>query len=123
LLGAAGAAAPAVRFYALARSATAVEAGGPLPQSRRSPALARRPAVVIAKGDNGAHPRRRQHSQSALQLDIRAGTAGQKLEQALADIKPEAVYFTERDGMRGCTVIVDRSDASGLPAIAASTRP
>jgi hypothetical protein len=49
---------------------------------------------------------------------VRAGTVGQKVDKVLADIKPEAIYFTEREGKRGCTMILDIADPSGLPAIA-----
>ncbi len=38
---------------------------------------------------------------------VREGTAKEKLKSILADIKPEAVYFTEQDGERGAVVIVD----------------
>lgn len=49
---------------------------------------------------------------------VKDGTAAQKIEQVMGDIKPEAVYFTERDGKRGGTLVVDMSDPSKLPAIA-----
>ena len=49
---------------------------------------------------------------------VRNGTAGQKIEQILADIKPEAVYFSERDGKRGGIMIVDVADPSRVPSIA-----
>jgi hypothetical protein len=49
---------------------------------------------------------------------VQNGTAGQKIEQVMGDIKPEAVYFTERDGKRGGTMIVDLPDPSKIPSIA-----
>jgi hypothetical protein len=49
---------------------------------------------------------------------VKKGTAGEKIEQVMGDIKPEAVYFTERDGKRGGTMIVDVPDPSKIPAIA-----
>ena len=49
---------------------------------------------------------------------VKNGTAGQKVQQVMGDIKPEAVYFTERDGKRGGTMIVDLPDPSKIPAIA-----
>lgn len=49
---------------------------------------------------------------------VRNGTAGQKIQQILEDIKPEAVYFSERDGKRGAILIVDVADPSKVPAIA-----
>ncbi|MGH9870570.1 MAG: panthothenate synthetase [Candidatus Polarisedimenticolia bacterium] len=49
---------------------------------------------------------------------VRDGTAGSKLNRILEDTKPEAVYFTERDGQRGAVMIVDLADASRIPAFA-----
>lgn len=49
---------------------------------------------------------------------VRNGTAGEKLQQALGDIKPEAVYFTAREGKRGGIMVVDLRDPSSIPAIA-----
>jgi hypothetical protein len=48
----------------------------------------------------------------------RNGAAGQKLQQILGDIKPEAVYFSERDGKRGAILIVDVTDPSAVPRLA-----
>ena len=49
---------------------------------------------------------------------VRNGTAGQKIQQILADIKPEAVFFSERNGKRGAILIVDVADPSKVPSIA-----
>ena len=49
---------------------------------------------------------------------VRNGTAGQKLQQIFEDIKPEAIYFTERNGKRGGTLIVDVADSSKFPSVA-----
>jgi len=49
---------------------------------------------------------------------VRNGTVGQKIQQILEDIKPEAVYFSERNGKRGGILIVDVADPSRVPAIA-----
>jgi hypothetical protein len=49
---------------------------------------------------------------------VRNGTAGAKLQQALADVKPEAAYFTERDGKRGAILVVDVPEPSRIPALA-----
>ena len=49
---------------------------------------------------------------------VRNGTAGQKIQQILEDIKPEAVYFSERGGKRGGILIVDVADPSKVSAIA-----
>jgi len=48
---------------------------------------------------------------------VKDGTAGSKLNRILEATKPEAVYFTEKDGQRGAVLIVDLSDASKLPAL------
>ena len=49
---------------------------------------------------------------------VKKGTAGQQIEKVMGDIKPEAVYFSERDGRRGGIMIVDVADPSRVPSIA-----
>jgi len=49
---------------------------------------------------------------------VRDGTVGSKLKRILEETKPEAVYFTERDGQRGAVMIVDLADASKIPTFA-----
>ena len=49
---------------------------------------------------------------------VKNGTAGAAIEKALGDIQPEAVYFSNRDGTRGGTLIVDVADPSRVPSIA-----
>ena len=49
---------------------------------------------------------------------VKDGTVGQKMQQILEDIKPEAVYFSERGGKRGATLIVDVADPTKFPSIA-----
>jgi hypothetical protein len=49
---------------------------------------------------------------------VRKGTAGDTLQRILADIKPEAVYFTEYQGRRGAILIVDVADPSKVPSLA-----
>jgi hypothetical protein len=46
------------------------------------------------------------------------GTIGEKMGKILEDTKPEAVYFTAKDGKRGGYLIVDMSDPSEMPKIA-----
>jgi len=46
---------------------------------------------------------------------VKDGTAGSKLNRILEATKPEAVYFTERNGQRGAVLVVDLSDSSKLP--------
>ena len=49
---------------------------------------------------------------------VKEGTAGKIMQDILRDLKPEAVYFTSRDGKRGATIVVDVADASKIPSIA-----
>jgi hypothetical protein len=49
---------------------------------------------------------------------VKNGTAAPTLERILGDIKPEAAYFSERNGKRGGIFIVDVADPSRIPAIA-----
>ncbi len=49
---------------------------------------------------------------------VRDGSAGKKLERILAQLKPEAVYFTARDGQRSAIIALDLPDPSSLPAVA-----
>jgi hypothetical protein len=49
---------------------------------------------------------------------VKDGSAGAKMEQILAELKPEAVYFTEQGGRRSALVIVDLADASKIPSLA-----
>ena len=49
---------------------------------------------------------------------VRDGSVGQKLSRIIDEIKPEAIYFTEKDGGRGAVMIVEMSDSSMVPALA-----
>ena len=49
---------------------------------------------------------------------VRDGTAGEKIQRILESIKPEAVYFTEQNGHRGGTLVVNLKDPSEIPALA-----
>ncbi len=49
---------------------------------------------------------------------VKDGTVGQKIQQILEDIKPEAVYFREWGGKRGAILIVDIADPSKVPSVA-----
>jgi hypothetical protein len=49
---------------------------------------------------------------------VRDGSIGAKLKAILEATKPEAVYFTERDGHRGAIMIVNLDDASKIPTFA-----
>ena len=49
---------------------------------------------------------------------VRDGTAGEKIKRILESLKPEAAYFSEHNGRRGGTLVVDVKDASDVPALA-----
>jgi hypothetical protein len=49
---------------------------------------------------------------------VRDGTAGQKIGRVIDDLKPEAIYFTEKEGGRGAVMIVELADPSGVPSLA-----
>lgn len=49
---------------------------------------------------------------------VREGSAGDTMNRIIKESKPEAVYFTEQDGKRGCIMIVDVADPSKVPAFA-----
>jgi hypothetical protein len=48
----------------------------------------------------------------------KAGTLGSTIQSILADLKPEAVYFTDSNGQRAGYIFLDMKDASQIPAIA-----
>jgi hypothetical protein len=49
---------------------------------------------------------------------VRAGTAGAIIQEILAQLKPEAAYFTEDHGTRCAVLFVDIADQSRLPFFA-----
>ncbi len=49
---------------------------------------------------------------------MRKGTIGETIQRIFAEIKPEAAYFTNYDGLRALILIVDVSDPSRIPALA-----
>lgn len=49
---------------------------------------------------------------------VRDGSAGSRIKKILDEQKPEAAYFTDRNGRRGAVLIVDLPDASRMPALA-----
>ena len=49
---------------------------------------------------------------------VREGKLGPTIQKILADLKAEAVYFTETNGTRSGYIFFDMKDASQLPAIA-----
>lgn len=46
------------------------------------------------------------------------GSAGEKMGRILAELKPEAAYFTAVDGKRGGYLIVDLKNTSEIPKFA-----
>jgi hypothetical protein len=48
----------------------------------------------------------------------RSGALGTKIQQILADLKPEAAYFSEDGGQRTAYIFFDMKDSSQLPAVA-----
>ena len=48
----------------------------------------------------------------------KAGKLGATIQSILADLKPQAAYFTDDNGQRAGFIIFDMQDASQIPAIA-----
>jgi hypothetical protein len=48
----------------------------------------------------------------------RKGTLGTTIQSILADMKPEAAYFTEDGGQRTAYIFFDLKDSSEVPAVA-----
>jgi hypothetical protein len=48
----------------------------------------------------------------------KAGNLGETIQSILADLKPEAVYFTDENGQRTAFIFLEMQDASQIPAIA-----
>src|SRR5947209_2546117 len=55
---------------------------------------------------------------AAFNAAVKDGTVGAKMQRIIAAMKPEAIYFTEQNGMRSAVVIVDLPDASKIPSLA-----
>jgi|SRR5450631_2390874 hypothetical protein len=49
---------------------------------------------------------------------VRDGSAGQKIQRILEAIHPEAAYFTDQNGHRGATLVVNVKDPSDVPTLA-----
>ncbi len=49
---------------------------------------------------------------------VRNGTVGATIRRITEEIKPEAIYFTEQNGHRGATLIVNVERAAQIPALA-----
>jgi hypothetical protein len=49
---------------------------------------------------------------------VKDGSVGVRMQKILADAKPEAAYFGDRDGKRGGIIVVNMDNASQVPALA-----
>jgi hypothetical protein len=49
---------------------------------------------------------------------VRDGTIGALMERILAEMKPEAAYFTSENGTRGAILIVNLEEPSQIPKFA-----
>ena len=49
---------------------------------------------------------------------VKNGTLGSTIQQILADLKPEAAYFSEENGERTGFIFFDMNDSSQIPAVA-----
>jgi hypothetical protein len=49
---------------------------------------------------------------------VRKGEAGKILQAIVADLKPEAVYFTDEQGQRAAILVVDLPSQADLPRFA-----
>ena len=48
----------------------------------------------------------------------KAGKLGATIQSILADLKPEAVYFTDNNGQRAGFIFFEMKDASEIPTVA-----
>jgi hypothetical protein len=48
----------------------------------------------------------------------KAGKLGGTIQNILADLKPEAVYFTDDNGQRTALIFLEMQDGSQIPAVA-----
>src|SRR5665213_1460860 len=49
---------------------------------------------------------------------VRDGSLGKKIQSMVAEIKPEAAYFTDFDGKRTGYIFFEMKDSSQIPALA-----
>jgi len=53
---------------------------------------------------------------------VRDGSIGELIERILAEMKPEAAYFTEQNGTRGAIFVVNLEEPSQIPKFAEPIR-
>lgn len=49
---------------------------------------------------------------------VRKGTVGTTIKRIMDETKPESAYFTDHDGHRGGTLVVQVNDPSDIPRLA-----
>ncbi len=49
---------------------------------------------------------------------VRDGSLGQKVQAILGEMKPEATYFAEFNGMRTAMIVIRADDPSKIPSLA-----
>lgn len=49
---------------------------------------------------------------------VRKGTAGATIQQILDEIKPESAFFTDHEGQRSATLVVQVKDSVDIPRFA-----
>jgi len=54
----------------------------------------------------------------AFNARVKDGSAGSLMGKIMEKIKPEHIWFSEKDGQRGAVMIVDVGDMSQIPSIA-----
>jgi hypothetical protein len=49
---------------------------------------------------------------------VRDGRIGELMGRLVEALQPESIYFTEEDGHRGATAVIDVADVSQIPVLA-----
>jgi len=49
---------------------------------------------------------------------VRDGSAGRKIQKIMEELKPEAAYFSEHNGRRGGTLVINVNEPSQVPFFA-----
>jgi hypothetical protein len=49
---------------------------------------------------------------------VKNGTAGEIMSRIIDDLKPESIYFTEKNGTRGAVAVIEVEDSSRIPFFA-----
>ena len=70
------------------------------------------------EGTRNADDAEGQYGYAAANELARQGKLGSTIQSILADLKPEAAYFTDDDGERTGLIFFDLADSSAIPAVA-----